>query len=145
MEFENGRQADSQTRVATRALSEFVFSILQEGRKGNNGYPRYQLPHRNHENGLFVSSRLLKQKSAFHRNWLAGICLSMDSRSESHVAGSGNGPVDSRPLLIPKSSHAPTGCHFLPAVNSRCALAATILHNPDSKIQSSRDSFLHVS
>mgnify|MGYP003675859706 CR=1 FL=1 len=34
------------------SLSEFVFSVLQEGHKGNNGDSEGRLLHRNYENGL---------------------------------------------------------------------------------------------
>tara|TARA_R110002072_G_scaffold287242_2_gene452750 strand:+ start:102805 stop:103023 length:219 start_codon:yes stop_codon:yes gene_type:complete len=36
----------------SKALSEFVFKVLQNGRIENNGYSGNQLLHRNHENGL---------------------------------------------------------------------------------------------
>ena len=44
------------TNESGRALSEFVFSVLQEGRSGNEGLFRGRLLHKNHKNGL-ISNR----------------------------------------------------------------------------------------
>jgi hypothetical protein len=44
--------------VWSKALSESVFSVLQEGHQGNKGLSAFQLLHRNHENGLLTDGKL---------------------------------------------------------------------------------------
>jgi hypothetical protein len=48
------------SEIYFRALSESVFSVLQEGRQGNKGLSGFPLLHRNHENGLMTQVDDLK-------------------------------------------------------------------------------------
>ncbi len=64
--------SDRTDDAVSRALSEFIFNVLQVGHKANNCYFGCQLLHRNHENGLNRRGNAIKaQRLIEPHRWVA--------------------------------------------------------------------------